>query len=57
MEKANINFKGGENALKTICWILSVLSWLLLLVTGWISLNWFKDKLIFPCICTKNSHS
>ncbi len=52
MEKANINFKDGENALKTICWILSVLSWLLLLVTGWISLNWFKDKLIFPCIWT-----
>ena len=52
MEKANLNFQGGENVIKSICWILSILSWLLFLVTGWISLNWFQDKFIFPCIWT-----
>ena len=30
--ETNLDFK---NPLKTICWILSVLSWLLFLVTGW----------------------
>lgn len=34
MEKFNINFNGGDNTMKTICWILSLLSWLLLIVTG-----------------------
>lgn len=52
MEKLNLNFQGGENVIKSICWILSILSWLLFLVTGWISLNWFQDKYIFPCIWT-----
>ena len=40
MEKLNLNFSGGENVIKSICWILSVLSWLLFIVTGWISLRW-----------------
>ena len=43
MEKFNLNFSGGDNVIKSICWILSVLSWLLLLVTGWISLKWLDD--------------
>lgn len=43
MEKLNLNFSGGENILKSICWILSVLSWLLFIVTGWISLKWLDD--------------
>ena len=43
MEKLNLNFSGGENVLKSICWILSVLSWLLFIITGWISLKWLDD--------------
>ena len=43
MEKANINCSGGSNILKTICWILSILSWLLFLIVGWISLKWLDD--------------
>ena len=34
----NIDFK--NESYRTICWILSVLSWLLFIVTGWISLRW-----------------
>ena len=45
MEKFNLNFSGGDNVIKSICWILSVLSWLLLLVTGWISFKWFADDI------------
>ena len=44
MEKLNLNFNGGDNVIKSICWILSVLSWLLFIVTGWISLRWLDDK-------------
>ena len=44
MEKLNLNFNGGENILKSFCWILSVLSWLLFIITGWISLRWLDDK-------------
>ena len=40
MEKLNLNFNGGDNIIKSICWILSVLSWLLFIITGWISLRW-----------------
>ena len=42
MEKLNLNFNGGDNIIKTICWIMSILSWLLLLVTGWISFIWLN---------------
>ena len=53
MDKFNLNFDGGDNIIKSICWILSVLSWLLFLVTGWISFNWFEEKLgRFSCIWT-----
>ena len=34
--QTNLDFK---NPLKTICWILSVLSWLLFLVTGWMGFS------------------
>ena len=45
MEKLNLNFSGGENTIKSICWIASVLSWLLLIATGWASLKWLSyDK-------------
>lgn len=43
MEKFNLNFSGGDNVIKSICWIFSVLSWLLLIVTGWISLRWLDE--------------
>ena len=44
MEKLNLNFSGGVNIVKSICWILSYLSWLLLLITGWISIKWLNEK-------------
>ena len=44
MEKFNLNFSGGENVIKTICWFMSLLSWLLLIATGWASLNWLSYK-------------
>ena len=46
MEKLNLNFNGGDNIIKSICWIMSVLSWLLLIITGWISLRWLDDDTI-----------
>ena len=44
MEKLNLNFSGGSNVLKSICWIMSYLSWIMLLITGWISIKWLDDK-------------
>jgi len=42
MEK--FNFNGGENILKSICWILSYLSWLLVAVNNLASLRYmYKD--------------
>ena len=38
MEKVHLNFKGGDNICRSICWILSILSWLLYLITGWIAI-------------------
>ena len=35
----NLNFKGGENTVKSICWVMSYLSWLLLVATGWASIT------------------
>ena len=40
MEKLNLNFSGGDNVVKSICWIMSYLSWLLLVASGWASLKW-----------------
>lgn len=48
MEKANLNFKGGKNVVKSIFWIFSVLSWLLALILGWIGFVLFnKEKIIW----------
>ncbi len=44
MEKLNLNFTGGQNILKSICWIMSYLSWLLLVATGWASIKWLDEK-------------
>jgi hypothetical protein len=44
MEKLNLNFNDGDNILKSICWILSVLSWALFIVTGWISIKWLDGE-------------
>jgi len=43
MEKLNLNFSGGDNVVKSICWIMSYLSWLLLVASGWASLNWLDQ--------------
>lgn len=43
METLNLNFNGTSNMIKSFCWILSVLSWILMLVTGWISISYLSD--------------
>ncbi len=44
MEKFNLNFKGSENVIKSICWILSLLSWILLITSGIIAMiHLFND--------------
>ena len=40
MEKVNLNFSGKDNIIKSICWIFSVLGWLMYLICGWISIKW-----------------
>jgi hypothetical protein len=56
MEK--FNFKGGENILKSICWILSYLSWLLVTVNNLASLKYmYKESRIWGiAIDEENSH-
>ena len=57
MERINLNFSGKENIIKSICWILSVLSWALLLVTGWISLNWLVNfNIIWTIVLYENPY-
>ena len=41
MEK--FNFPGGKNVLKSICWILSYLSWLLASVNNLAAINWMYN--------------
>lgn len=43
MEKLNLNFSGGSNIVKSICWIMSYISWIMLVITSWISLKWLED--------------
>ena len=43
MEKANLNFSDSKNTITSICWILSVISWLLFIITNAISFHWIKD--------------
>ena len=45
MEKLNLNFSGGSNIVKSICWIMSYISWIMLVITGWISLKWLDDDM------------
>lgn len=53
MEKMNLNFNGTDNIFKSICWILSVLSWLFFLITGWIAvIELLKDFDILTYIFT-----
>lgn len=55
MEKLNLNFNGSDNVINSICWICSVLSWLLLIITGWISLRWLEEyDLIWTIIKVEN---
>jgi hypothetical protein len=48
MEKLNLNFSGGENIVNSICWIMSYLSWLMLVITGWISIKWLDEDPSLP---------
>ena len=57
MEKLNLNFTGGENILKSILWIMSYLSWLMLVATGWASLKWLDgDYEIIWTISAPRNH-
>ena len=53
MEKVNLNFNGRENIIKSIFWLLSILSWLFFLITGWVSV--FGNYLYFWAI-QKNAY-
>lgn len=44
MELFNLDFSDGKNIGKSICWIMSYTSWLLLIITGFISLKWLSVK-------------
>ena len=44
MEKLNLDFSGSEKIIKSICWIMSYLSWILLVATGWASLKWLDEE-------------
>ncbi len=43
MEKANLNFSDSKSTTISICWILSVISWLLFIITNVICFHWIKD--------------
>ena len=47
MDKANLNFSNCDNTVRSICWIFSVLGWLMYIICGWISLKWINGK--YPC--------
>ena len=44
MEKLNLNFGSSENILKSIFWLLSYLSWILLTINSWASLKWLYNE-------------
>ena len=46
MEKFNLNFKDKDSTIKSICWIFSLIGWLMFIITGWISFNWLKKYYI-----------
>jgi hypothetical protein len=46
MVETNINFNGNDNTIKSICWILSVISWLVLIITEIIGFAQLDDKYV-----------
>ena len=44
MEKFNLEFNDKFSVAKSILWIISLLSWLLFLCTGWASIKYFVDE-------------
>ena len=44
MEKLNLDFKGNFNVIKSLLWILSILSWLFFICIGWSSLQNLQDE-------------
>jgi hypothetical protein len=42
MEKLNLNFSDSFNIVKSVLWILSIISWLFFLCTGWASLYYMS---------------
>ena len=46
MVETNINCSGKDNIIKSTCWILSVLSWLFLIITELISFKYLNDRYI-----------
>lgn len=42
MEKLNLDFSNPHKTITSICWIFSVLSWLLLIITNLICYHWIK---------------
>ena len=44
MEKLNLNFSNKKNIIKSICWIISYISWLLLTINNFASLKWLYNK-------------
>ena len=44
MEKFNLKFDDSRNIVKSICWILSYLSWLLLTINSFVSLGYLYNK-------------
>ena len=43
MQKLNLNFSDTHNTITSICWICSVLSWLLFIITNLICYHWIND--------------
>ena len=46
MVETHINCSGKDNIIKSTCWILSVLSWLFLIITELISFKYLNDRYI-----------
>lgn len=46
MVETNIDFNGRDNTIKSICWILSVISWVVLIITEIIGFSKLNDKYI-----------
>ena len=44
MEILNLDFKDNFNRIKSLLWILSILSWLFFICSGWTSIKFLQDK-------------